>query len=69
MNPRLHLRCGCQIQFRDGKPPRCLAHGEQRVLRVQGMPAPTFTGAVKGRHATTTDVEPFVGRLSGTEES
>lgn len=67
MTGRLLLACGCDVLFRDGVPPACPTHGPQRVTRTLGMPKPRFTGAVKGPHARTTDVAPFVGKLVESE--
>ncbi len=61
---RLALRCGCVVQFREGGTPLCGIHGVQSVVRVLDAPAPRFTGSVTGPHATTTDVAPYVGKVS-----
>lgn len=63
----LLLRCGCAVPFTDGKAPTCPTHGVQVVVRVQGMPKPTFRGTVHGPRAKPEDLSPFMGRIAGSE--
>lgn len=65
--PRLLLRCGCTVLFKDGAKPICPVHGVQVIARVLGMPAPRIRGVAKGPHVTTMDLPAFSGRITGTE--
>lgn len=65
--PRLLLRCGDTIPFKDGAAPICPVHGNQPVARVLNMPPPRIRGVARGPHVETVDLAPFAGRIVGTE--
>lgn len=67
MTPTLLLRCGCQIAFREQETPICPTHGNQAVVRVLHMPAPTFRGTVTGPHAQPQDLGAWTGRIVGSD--
>lgn len=68
MTPRLLLRCGCEIRFRDGEAPICPAHGLQVIVRVLAMPPPRFRGLASGPHVETVDLGAFTGRIAGSDQ-
>lgn len=63
VTPRLLLRCGCVIQFRDGDAPICAEHGNQVIVRVLGMPKPRIRGVATGPLVRTEDLGPSTRRL------
>jgi hypothetical protein len=64
---RLLMRCGCEQPFVDGESPQCQTHACRIVARVLGMPKPRIRGTAQGPLVQTVDLEPFVGRLVGSE--
>lgn len=65
--PSLLLRCGCTVRYDDGTVPECAAHGRQAVSRTLHMPTPRIRGVATGPLVQTMDLDPFMGRLAGSD--